>query len=60
MDEIAKYLSPQNENVVQRDLVASIRDLAQIAITRKDVIVELEAQVRDLQLERSAFAEDTF
>lgn len=41
--EVAKYLSPGNENVRQGDVIASIRDMAQIMVTSKDNLAEIKA-----------------
>lgn len=39
--EIAKHLTPGNENVTRGDLVACIRDLAQVAQSSRDTVEEL-------------------
>ena len=43
--ELAKHLSPGNENVTQGDVLASIRDLAQIAVSATGNCLELEKQL---------------
>ena len=45
LKEISKHLDPNNENVRRGDLVASIRDLAQIAVSSLDTARELEARI---------------
>ena len=42
MGEIARHLSPENANVTAGDLVASIRDLAQVALTSKGNVEDLQ------------------
>lgn len=43
--EIGKYLSPQNMNVLSGDLIASIRDLAQIALSGMENTSALERKL---------------
>ena len=54
--EISKYLSPTNENVQQGDLIAAIRDLAQVAMGSKGLVEDLMDLVRKLEWEGDATA----
>lgn len=46
--EIAKHLDPNNENVRRGDLIASIRDLAQIAISERGNAETMEARLEEI------------
>jgi hypothetical protein len=48
--ELAKHLSPGNENVKCGDIIASIRDLAQIALAATENIEDSEKAVKRLSL----------
>lgn len=49
MLEIAKHLSPGNENVRTGDIVASIRDLAQAKLSAMGLLEELYATIRTVR-----------
>ena len=52
--EIWKWLSPENENVKRGDLIAAIRDLAQVAMSETGNSETLEAEVARLTAENAA------
>jgi hypothetical protein len=43
--ELSKHLSPENQNVKNGDIIACIRDLAQIALTSKENAASLQHQL---------------
>jgi len=54
---VANYLTPGNQNVVNGDLLASLRDLLQIHVSTKGLLAELELErdVRVTNVERRQF-----
>lgn len=47
--EVAKHLSPENENVKQGDIIASIRDMAQVMVTSRDNAAEALAKLNNIR-----------